>query len=345
MMFGRQSLSLPRFVTEHSKLLPLKIEVQTGYCGENNQLSISTKDLFNVHFIKHAEVVQVKPQSGQPLNLPLNLDIQFSLLYDPKNDQEEALKGFVFAKVSNLMALDKIPKVFCSTKCWKSPNNNPNCDVWQGEVFIFIEIVKSSSKKSLKVFSLKMNEMKILCKDCEGNFSTKPDLCPLHLLEMKTHIPNLFPSKAQVYKSTEGVLSHLTSTIYTLLGTATETTLVASAVKLSDDDLTAKYIPAADELIEIPIDLPEVEVAVLDCIDENEYLRLCAKTKEILDSFNPSMVRSFSDTYDVLRGSSLRKGFEKAGIEFDASSNIYDVPSAVLPTFKTPKVSISFYHV
>ena len=48
---------------------------------------------------------------GTRLSIPLNSSIMASLLYDPHDNQEEALAGFKFDTVGEICAMKTLPKV------------------------------------------------------------------------------------------------------------------------------------------------------------------------------------------------------------------------------------------
>ena len=105
------ALSLTEFVEQFSDKLPLSIQVQTGYLGESSRVTLSAFDRLNVHFVKHTKVVNASVSSVH-FSIPTNSALQFSLLYNPNNKVDEALKGFTFKTVADLTKAKLLPLLY-----------------------------------------------------------------------------------------------------------------------------------------------------------------------------------------------------------------------------------------
>ena len=321
------------FLELYSTSLPLKIEIETGYFGETSRQTLSAQDSFYIHYSKCCSVVTAKRPNRADFNIPLNSDITFSILYDPYDNLDEAVKGFDFPKVSDIITLENLPKVICCTCEWK----DGTISLGKGEILVVLEVVKGLKTNIwLQVFSLQTNTNKLLPMECEAHFSTNPYCIPLHLLEIYNCVPNAFPCKVRVNKadsSKESLRNLPSSLVFTLLKKTSEVTLVASST-------TAK-----SSYIEIPSSLSSVEVSVMD-IDEEERQKLLLTTREIVESFNPEKIMSFNPIgkYEGFR-QAVRKGHEMTGVEITVSSAIYDVPRKNPIPISMPLVCAKVYYL
>ena len=333
------SFILSEFVDKFWNDLPLQIQVEAGYFGETSRQTISALDSFYVYCVKRSKVVMARAQVGSSFTIPLNSAVQFCLLYDPNSNQDQALKGFTFEKVSDVMAIDTLPRVICATRAWDGQNESSS--VRSGEVLVVKKISKPwklRGKRCLKVVSMSNYQVKRLPENCTGQFSTYPELLPLYLSEIVEHISNALPCKAVVYASSSSaiqhvkeLLAHLASPTITLLYASTEITLVAS---VAGQD--TKIHETA--LMDIPIELPGVEVSVVESPMRvmNELRQV---TKSIVDQFDPSQIQIFKNSgsqatieMESIFHTSVRKGFEKIGVELEASTTFYETIPAHRPT-------------
>ena len=131
-----EELALKDFMGKYSKSLPHRVKVCKGFYGVSDQTAVTTGDILNMHFLKSTKVslfnVQVKvldfylpftlqvmvietgPQQGATTySVPLTSAIQFSPLFDPNDNIDEAKRGFWFNTVSDILALKTLPKVSC----------------------------------------------------------------------------------------------------------------------------------------------------------------------------------------------------------------------------------------
>ena len=324
-------LSLDEFVKMQSKSLPLRILVQSGFCGDSERLTLSAGELLNVHFVKRAKVVTLNHLSlAQPFNIPLNSSVKFSLLHDPNGNVEEAMNGITYNKVSDLTALETLPKVVCVTKAWKGKDKESSVEM--EEILVIIKVC--SGKKGLMVFSMNFNTTKKLPCECKGRFTTKPERVSMYLLEINNHVPKPFPCKAVFSNVDNTFVRHLASRVVTLLKQGIETTLVASNKSLLDE---------CQGFIDIPVDLPGVTVSIAESKHE-ERQDLYHTTRQLVDQFDPSIIKSFGRTpsnHDLMC-KTARKGYERVGVDFDMSSDIYEVIPAVEYLSPSNKVRQNF---
>ena len=128
--------------------------------------------------------------------IPLNSTIQFSVAYNPNKDEEEAMRGFVYPSVKDILRLSPLPQIVCATKAVKPKSGQPDSTLHAEEVLYILEAVKSTSSKNrrrLKVYSFADRSEKLLEERCEGHFSTKPQHVKLSLARIMKHLHDPFP--------------------------------------------------------------------------------------------------------------------------------------------------------
>ena len=313
-LYNGEALTLPAFVFKCSTIIPLQILVQKGYHGGDESYSIATGDVYNVHFVKRTKVVVLQDENGLTFTVPLNSAIQFAPIYNPGNRPREALQGSTFERVLDIMAQVALPRVVKATKSHIRVDSKSTIE--QNELFVVKKILHTSlRKKALQVYSVTLNEEKLLLSDSVGGFTTDPYAIRLYLPDIINHFLGDFPLDVQVIRTDadleDNFPHHLMSEVSTLTGTDSETSLIASTdwspnVKVTDED---------DILIEIPIDLP-VEVIVCQ-LDELKESYLYAHTKKLFERFDPCRLHS-------IKSQVVRKGFEKEGMELQMPESIYD---------------------
>ena len=321
------AVSLVDFVRENSKSLPLTVEVQRGHSGPSERMTISAGDIMNIHFVRHTKVFSAaKSLRSKPFNVPLNSSVQFGLLYDPNDNLEEAKQGFTYKKVSDLTALDKLPKVVCATKAWKGKDK----DISKNEILVLKKHLISA--KELKVFSVACSCEKTLPQECRGHFTTSPSAIALHLHDFAPHLPKgALPCKALFSNNVDSSLTHLIPGVVMLLEQGIETTLVAS-----------NALDKSQTFIDIPVDLPGVTVSIVESSLEQKQ-GLYHTTKQLVDQFDPSKIKSFGrkSNHDLLC-TTAREGYEKVGVEIEVSSAIYEpIPFSQNPAYNTVKLKVS----
>lgn len=281
-----EKLTLPAFVSKYHKSLPLPIRVCRGYCGPNEETSISEGDHFNVHFIKHTTVVLVEMENGYRYNVPLNSAVPFGILYDPQGIPNQAMKGYTFTKVADMLQMNELPVVIRARKAHES--SNPENSIVANELLLVRRAArKRIGKNQLKVFSLRDKREKTLSESCLGHFSTKPrDVC-MYLPDVVKYAPDIFPCKAILFTNKEtsrnNVPSKLSSSIVTLMHHSIETSLVVtSALEINSENA---------RMLDIPIDL-DIQVRVANTT-EVEAQKLAQSTAFLYNNFNPSRLQSY----------------------------------------------------
>ena len=120
--------------------------------------------------------------SKEQYSLPLNSTVEFGVLYDPHQNVEDAMKGYHFETVGELMAMNNLPKVIRATRSYEG--SSPETSVKENEV-LMVKGVKTSvffgRGKRLIVHSLTSAGERFLHEKCAGGFSTKPKNIRLRL--------------------------------------------------------------------------------------------------------------------------------------------------------------------
>ena len=244
-------------------------------------MSISEGDHFSIHFVKHTTVVAIECENGNKFNVPLNSAVHFGLLYDPYDNHSEAVKGYKFEKVSDILRMPKLPLVVRARKCHQG--SNPESSIAANELLVLRRVrTKLMGRKELKLYSVTTGREKTLNDNCIGHFSTKPREVSMYIPEIVKHVPDVFPCKAVLFNIAGSAAlplpSKLSISAVTLMHSSINTSLVATSV-LERDLENAK-------LLDIPIDL-DILVRVVGT-GEMEAWRLHKDTSYLYDNFNPA---------------------------------------------------------
>ena len=330
-----ESLSIGELANKYSKKFPLRIKVLQGYSEETSELTISTDDVYDIHFIKHTKVVKIKDEDSYTYSLPLGSAMKFGFVYNPNNDFDEALSGLTFERVADITAMSTLPKVVCATKAYQTSDDK--VVVEENEIFVVRHVHRSvfKGKKGLKVFSTLSKTEKVLPDDCTGHFSTKPSLVHMHLPEIIEYIQIPFPSQAVMYHGGDTAGSGKTkpatqSRVVTMYDSSTETSLVASLVAAGAGDEEEEN--GDQQLFDIPVDenSSEIEVKILKYSsaadeDEEEPEHIYDDTINALQNFDPTKLQLLKSVdygskanLQSLLLTNVREGYEHEGIEVES---------------------------
>ena len=289
--------SLREVVQKYSNSFPIRIRVLQGYCSEDSEVNISTDDMYNIHFVKHTQVVTIRDEDGVTYSLPLESAMKFGLIYNPSSNLDEALSGYEFERVSNIVAASILPKIVRTTKSVR--NSDDKSALEEGELLVIQHVHKTilKGRKGLKVFSLLTKSEKILPDDCCGHFSTKPSLVQLHLPEIVQYIPSPFPSLAVMYSTSGSTMQLHTlpgtqSRVITMCGNNSETSLVASPAVEEGQEIEKQI------LFDLPLndDISDLEVEVVQSQNEEESEHLYDDTLNVFNEFDPNKLQSLKGT-------------------------------------------------
>ena len=325
-MTGRQfdtqeSLRLCEFVQRYENSLPLRIKVTKGYYGDTSKESVSNQEVYAIHCVKITEVVTIRDTSGNTLNVPLGSSIKFGFRYNPSSRTEESPSSPTFERVSDILKLDKPPKVVRATKSCQPT-------VEKDELLVIRSPkTDASHKKGLVVFSLSTYTEKTLPPDCAGRFSTNPGHTCMHLSDITKHISAPFPCEAVMHLDNlngperEELLRTMSSTV-TLETQRSVKSLVA----------TTAHPGKEDESIDIDLENPILRDAevVLESGDSGSSDPLYARTKEVIREVQVDPTKLQPMKADQAHPSPqnflmklLRKGHEKDGVTI-STHHIYE---------------------
>jgi hypothetical protein len=240
-----EKLTIAKFTSQYVNKFPVKFTVCKGYYGPSEDLKFSEGDRFRAHCVKQSTVVNVEYDNGVRENIPANSSVPFAILYDPYSNTKEAMKGYRFEKVSELVQLPVLPPVLWSRKSYRG--SGPDSSVSSNELLI-VRRVKSKlvGRQQLKVYSHTQKKEKTLYTTCVGSFSTKPRDVALYLTDVLKHMPDIFPCRAVMLNPEVNNTSTALRTgpcVVTLMHSSIDTSLVVSSSLREGPQL------------EIPIDL------------------------------------------------------------------------------------------
>lgn len=228
------AMSLSYFAATYSSQLPLKIKVLSGYCGF--LYSISNEEIIEIkRKIEMKGLIAI--HHSKNLSIPVNWKFPVSIIHDYRNDIQEAIVGYEYKSIEDLMLANPCPPVVCTRKA--------NNLLEQNEVLIVKGLSIVNDQTMLNVFSTKDKITKLLPKHCIGEFNTCPELHELHISDIVEH--NLLPCKVVTKDKS------IVSSVINLMGITTQEMLICS-----------NPIAHQGEEFELPTNLPDVRVAVLE---------------------------------------------------------------------------------
>ena len=254
---GPQRLTLAKFVTEFNKDFPAKFVVCKGFYGPSEDLKFSEGDQFIAHSLKQSTVVNVEYENGQRENILADKPIPFAILFNPHDNIAEAIKGYKYDKISELVQLSILPPVLWSRKAYTG--SSPESSVSVNELLI-VRRVKSRlvGRQQLKVYSLTQRKEKTLYTTCTGCFTTRPRDISLYLPDILKHMPDIFPCRAVMFNDesnqllTDNAISKSVRTgvsVVTMMHSGINTSVVVSTA------LGHCFQSSRTPFLEVPIDL------------------------------------------------------------------------------------------
>ena len=225
-----EHIRLEDFSTIYVNSLPLRVQVTKGVYGDNEETTISSEDVYDVHFVRHREVVAVKDEhNGDTFSVPLNSTIKFGLLYNPNGSEQDALRGFNFPNISNILTMTPRPKLVCSMRACGPKGIKESLKAM--EVLLIKEVFYTDSGRKVMAYSFTDHCDKCLYVNTPGHFSTNPVYVQLHLSEILRFVPKPIPSSVVLYgiDGTSGNLpTHLFSRVLNMTKNYTEVVLIVT---------------------------------------------------------------------------------------------------------------------
>lgn len=283
-------MSLQQFATTFEFSLPVRVVVTKGVYGIDEDSTISSADEYNIHSIRHRKIVKINDQqSNQQYSVPLNSAIKFGLVYDPNNNEHEAMRGMIFPKVLDILQMSALPKLVCVQNTCET--RSPNSSLQQNEVLLIKKVVTSSTpttSRMMMAYSFKDRCEKYLPGYLEGHFSTRPSQVQLYLPDILDLVPDPFPSRVVLFAdstSAQRFPSHFFTSVLSMTHQYTDVLLIATSL-LNRTSSKEIGVPC-----EIPTDL-DVDVKLVE-LTETEKSQLVAQTKELADSLKGEDVKHY----------------------------------------------------
>ncbi len=280
-------ISLQQFSSEYAHQLPQQIKVTKGVYGDDENSTISCEDEYSVHFVVHRELVRVEdPKNAEVFSIPVNSSIKFGFLYNPNNSEREALRGFVFPKVADIlnMGIHKLPRLVCTMLSCESPNTKTSLQ--EGEVLLLRGAFSTDSGRKLRVYSFIEHAEKCIDESTAGHFATKPYHVRLFLTDILKYIPSPIPAALVSFPSQQTTTgSKLPSNrVFQMTLRFTDVLLI---VTNTSGDLNVEET----EPFEVPTDL-DVEIVIID-VPEKTRLQLQVDTEYLKEQLGYRSARPY----------------------------------------------------
>lgn len=249
-------MTLTKFAMQYVDQFPTRFVVCKGFYGPNNDLKISDGDCFKAHSLNKSTVVNIEYENGKRENIPVDSTVPFAILYNPQKNHSEALTGYKYEKVADLVQLPVLPPLLWSRKAYQGSSHDSSISANE---LLIVRGVKSRlvGKQQLKVYSLTQKREKTLYTSCVGSFSTKPrDVC-LFLSDILKYMPDIFPCRAVMFNPevvhTPGnavpVSMRTGSCVVTMMHSSINTSIVVSST------LGQCFETSQTKYLDVPIDL------------------------------------------------------------------------------------------
>ena len=317
-------VSLSDLSTNFSQHLPLRVQIVTGFCAANDKdPTLDIDDIYNIHLLKHTDLVTIRDTSGEHYDIPLYSSLQFGLVYEPRNETK------TFTSVSEIMKAKPLPKVVIALDGYYG--HSEKSSLCQNELLIIHSMHKYGGglkKPSLKVYSITSSTKKDLPSDCTSVFSTDPWLTRLYVSDLMEFAPNPLPCNARLYfdESVSLLPEHLFSQIVTIDERHTNSSFLVSLDR--ERHRRGKRIEV-NELIDIPTGIG-IDVHILNPFKAKErYHKLYEDTALLLKEFNPAKVKACvdapSDDVYITQAqllAQIRQGYENVGLNIETPAII-----------------------
>ena len=354
-----ETMTLAELADTHSSRFPLKIYLLDGYYGQTAHFTLSSSDMFDVHFAKRTQVMTVRDSLGTNYSIPLNSAIQFGMIYKPRFSKEDESPQTVFQTVGELLSLDPLPKVVRATSQWgKLSEKGGKAAVEENELLIVKGVYKPAlrNKRALKCYSVQNKIRKLLPEECEGNFSVAPEQTKLHVYEFSMKLKDIFPCKAMMYLYDDSVrdsplFRSIPKSLFKkpmiIINVTVEASLTATSVSFKPPPNRAHKDASPDyqddgnitkpkkslQLMEIPLDshLAGLEVEIMEPPNEAETEKMYMNTQEVIKKMDkqPYMILLDKGSDSINDAQSLfymqvRSDKRDLGVELQTSKTIYE---------------------
>ena len=330
-------VSLSDLSTHFSQFLPLRVQIVTGFCAENDKdPTLDIDDIYNIHLLKHTDVVVIRDITGEHYNIPIYSSLQFGLVYEPRNETK------VFTSVGEIVNAKPLPKVIVVME--QRSGHSEKTSLAANELLVIQSIHKHGGglkKLSLKVYSITANAKKDLPGDCVARFTTDPWLTKLYLSDMVEYMSSPFPCNARLYfdESMTALPEYLYHEIVTIEERSTNSSLLVSLEV--ENHRRGKRVQVT-EVIDIPTCIG-IDVNILSPSKaKHRYQKLYEDTAYLLKEFNQKDVQACvdapSDDVYVTQAQLLaqcRRGYENVGLNIETPAIISEYQPILTSTLDT----------
>ena len=316
-------MGMREFVNKYQCHFPMQIKICSSHDGV---ISVKQGDIYNVHFLKNTDVVYLTANGSVQYIVPLNSAVEFGVLYNPTSNFQNAMQGYLFATVGEIMMTGYVPPIMCAQQTCGDVSSQES-SVQDGDVLIIHEVKKPKLRnKILLCTDVQTEQKKRLTESCSGNFSTTPSQIKLFLPQLLRYIP--LPQYCMLfYNGRNAQEIKLPRDIVEITRTTTQQSIIVS-----------KHM--SNELMEFPLSNNIIVQAIQPNKSSSQHLM--EVTKEKYETFNPinvnstSMMLSFENPYTLSKQvtlfSCIRQDNPFVGVKLVAPKYMSSHSLPALPT-------------
>ncbi len=254
--------------------LPLRLTVTQGTYGINPMTTFIGNEEVTAHFVQSLEHVSFRTKDGQILLIPIDSSVSASAIYDPTDNLEKGLNGYVFPTPRQIMMQSPHPKFVAVLK--EHVEEDPSFTVEANDVLLVVG--QSGRRRDLKCIHVASGLTKFIREECKVRLSTRPEhvLMPLKALLQYISLPAV-----KVLVSLSGCVAE---TRDILVGVVLER-------KTSSNLLITRTMAGSNS--EQMFSLPEtfdLDLQQVSPISKEEDETLCFKSAKYLQDFDPREV-------------------------------------------------------
>lgn len=274
-----------------TKELPVQGDIETGLYASIRERSIFGERL-TFHFRLRQQVLSASFDCGGTYQIPLCSANRFSLLYNPTDNFAQAMQGWYFETVGQIVSHSDPPAAVYATKSYQGPN--AEASVQAGDVLFISPRIKSKAFKRgkfLKCIKAGTNEKKVLHESCPGGFNTSPHKLQLSLVDLTSCRYCDLPLAVVMFHEIPGLHNYPQTK---LLKKHWEESIIVTHSLSADSPFKPSKI-SANAIIK------DVAVSVLPVkLDKIEYSNLSQETCMFFDNFSVDQVEQYFFTEDPM---------------------------------------------
>ena len=192
----RACITFETIALDYVSRLPQRVKVIKGVYGDYDENSLSTDDIYDIHFVRRLKTITVRSMLGHEYQISCNSSIRAATIFGANispNTQDCAL----FARVANVVATTPMPKILCTCKTYAG--SSPATSVEENEIIAVLSVTFFKGYKYLHVYSFTNRCEKRLPLICNGEFSTHPARTHVPLHELLEHVRDLKMSRVMFF--------------------------------------------------------------------------------------------------------------------------------------------------